>query len=279
MAKKKQEAKAEPQEEMEEVLLDEEKKDPDDDGLKEVPSSEIEVEETESEEEEVEEEEGSPRTDPTEAILSGFNMLREELKNRGEAAPALPAKEQGESDEDFSKRVNEELFKDNPAGIIDKAIDRRARKIVETEIAPVLGSIMEDAFNNAEFRLKNDEKDGPIFRKFEGEIRTMLKTLSPSQQKNPQILKAVFERVKTLHVDEVVDMEVERRGKKAGSSPASSAPARKAPIGEGGSSVMPGSSSGRRVMIPRSEMEELRKRANQMGVDVSVLVERRVSKR
>jgi hypothetical protein len=267
MAKKKEAEVAE--EDLQEVVLPE--KDPDE-GLETVPSSEIEVEEAEASEEEVEEKPSEP-DGTAKAMLDGFNMLRDELRSRGEAGQPAPAPVQGETDEDFDKRVNEELFKENPAGMLKKAINREARKIVETEVAPILGSIMEDAFNNAEFRLKNDEKDGPIFRKFEPEIKKLLKTLSPAQQKNPQVLKAVFDKIRSDHVEEVIEMEIERRGK---GSPkvSSSAPARRAPLSEGSSSVQPSSTS-RRVMVPRSELAALQRKADQLGIDVEVLVERR----
>jgi len=269
MAKKK--AEAEVKEDLQEVILpqeEEEVKDPDE-GLETVPSSEIEVG---VEEEEAEPEARSSSSDK--AILDGFNMLRDELRSRGESPAPTPVPVQGETDEEFDKKVNEELFKENPAGMLKKAINREARRIVESEVAPILGSIMEDAFNNAEFRLKNDERDGPVFKRFEPEIKKLLKTLTPTQQKNPQVLKAVFDKVRSDHVEEIVEMEIERREKRPAKPSASGAPPRRAPLSEGGSSVQP-SSGYRQVMVPRSELAKLQKQADQMGVDVEVLVERR----
>jgi hypothetical protein len=268
MAKKVEKAAAAPAEEMEAVELEQEEKDPDE-GLQTVPASEIEVQETEPEVEEGEEPE-QKRNDPaTEAILQGFNLLREELRGR-DSAPvvAAAAAAPGESDEEFGAKVNEELFKDNPYGTLQKAIKREARKLLESEVGPMMGTIMESAFENAEFRLKNDERDGPVYRQYEDEIKKTLKTLTPAQQKNPQVLKAVFERVKSLHVDEIVEMKVAEKMK--GKAPA--AVPRK-PVSEGGSTVMP-SSGAKRVMVPKSQMERLRKLAGQQGVPVEVLVER-----
>lgn len=272
MAKKKEpEGRAKSNEPLEEVVLkEEERKDPDE-GLATIPPSSIEVSETETETEETEESAPEKKDASTDAILAGFNMLRDELRTRGEAPPPTPVKDEGETEEDFGKKVNEEIFKDDPYGIIKKAINREARKIVETEVAPILGSMMDSAFENAEFRLRNDEKDGPIYRKFEPEVKKLLKTLLPSQQKSPQVLKAVFDKVRSDHVDEIIDMREEARGTKLH---APAATARKPPIAEGGSSVLPGSTT-RRVMIPKSELETLRRRANQLGVPVEVLVERR----
>jgi hypothetical protein len=274
MAKKKAEGQPKADEEMEEVTLEQNREEASsDDNLKTIPSSEIEVTETEAETEEAEEGEPGKKSDNTDAILAGFNMLRDELKNRSEAPISAPPKEEGESEEVFGKRVNEEIFKDDPYGVLKKAIDRQARKIVETEVGPILGSIMEDAFNNAEFRMKNDEKDGPIFRKFEPEVRKLLKTLTPTQQKNPQVLKAVFDKIKSDHVDEIIEMRMEEKEKV---KPSAQPQTRKSPVAEGGSSVLP-SSGLKRIMIPKSELETLRKKANQLGVPVEVLVERRAS--
>jgi hypothetical protein len=255
-------------EEMEEVVLEEEGFKEVEDGLKTVAPPEIEVVEGEAETEEIPEEK---KVDPTaSAMLEGFNMLREELRNKNDI-PVRAQSSEEETEETFGKKVNEDIFKDDPYGIISKAIDRRARKIVESEVGPILGSIMETAMENAEFRLRNDAKDGGIYEKFEPEVKRILKTLSPAQQKNPQVLKAVFDKVKSDHVDEIIEIRIAERSKEKKSSLPG-----KRPVSEGASTVMPSSSSsGTRVMIPKKEMEELRAKAGRLGMDVKELIARR----
>lgn len=268
--------KPKPEEELEEVELGAKPAEtPEDESLTEIPSSGIEVQEEEEVEEEVEAGEAEKGKDTSsQAILDGFNMLRDELRSRGETPPALPVKAEEETEEDFKARVNEELFKEDPYGILSKVTDRRTRKIIADEVIPILGSIMETAFGNEEFKLRNDEKDGPIFKKYEDEIRKTLKTLTPAQQKNPQVLRAVFDRVKSLHVEEIVEMRLEEREKERGRKVSSPGVSRKAVVAEGGSTVIP-TNGKTRVMIPKSELERLKRVAAREGVPVEVLVERR----
>jgi hypothetical protein len=272
MAVKKVEEK---KEEMEEVILPpEEKFEEKEDGLTEVPPPEVEATEEEVQQEEVEAPKEEKGDGGVGAILEGFNMLREELRSKGEAPPPAIAREPGETDEELAARFNEEIFKENPFGVFSKAVDKRARKIVEEEVGPILGSIMESAFENAEFRLKNDPQDGPIYLRFEGEVKKTLKGLTPAQQKNPAVLKAVFERVRSIHSKEIIDMEVERRLKEAGKK--QPAAARK-PVGEGGSTVLPSASpgtGGRRVLVTKKRLSEIKTRAGQLGIDYKELLAR-----
>lgn len=271
--KKKAEEEVVPQEDMAQVNLDEEEREEGsvnraEDHLREVTPPEVEEVEQEAVEEEVEEE-PEKKDSSNEAILAGFNMLKEALSGRSEPAPVIQ-KQEGETDEEFNKRVDEELFKENPSKVLERAIDRKARRIIETEVAPVIGSLMETAYANEEFRLRNDSEEGEIYKKYEKEVKDLMRTLTPAQQKNPQVLRAAFDRVKSLHVNEIIDMKVEARERAR-----KPAPAKKTTIGEGGSSVMPSGSTPRQVVLPKKELAALKHRAAVLGIDYRELLARR----
>lgn len=248
-------------------------------GLHVIPGVDIEVQEVEAGVEEVPAGEPEPSSAPdatVEALLKGFEGLQKALGERqatpaaAEVAPATPE----ESDEDFEKRVNEDLFKDNPAKVLKNATERGAKKVLRDEIAPLVGSLLESAFENAEFRLKNDKKDGPIFDRYEADIKALLKTLPAGQQKNPQVLKAVFQKVKADHIDEIIEQEVQARAKP---STATAEPARRRPIGEGAGSIAAPATKPT-VRLPASELEAIKHRAAALGIDYRELVARRSSK-
>lgn len=274
MAKQKIEKSAE---ETVEVDLGEEKKETL--GLTTVEPPDIEVREIEGEVvEEEEPEEEAPKTpvpDPSLAtIADGFQLLREELRERRETT--TPVASPVDDEKEIWENIDTELFKEGgPSKVLKTAIEKRARKIVEQEVGPLVGSLMDEAFQNAEFRLRNDKDDGPIFTKFEAEVRRTLKTLTPAQQRNPQVLKAVFAKVKSDHVDEIVEMRVASRMAEAPAAAAKPVGARpRTPVGEGGSTVMP--EGGKRfVSIPKSEVERLKQRAAELGIDPREAFDRR----
>jgi hypothetical protein len=235
--------------------------------------SDIEVEVAEEEEEEVEA--PKPREDEKDkAQVAAFEALIRKIEGIqvGGQQVTLPVKDPEESEEEFASRFNEEVFKDDPYGNVSKAVDRRTRKLLEEQVAPLLGSIMEDAFENQVFRLKNDAEEGEIFKTYEDEIKKILKTLPPAQQKNPQVLKRVFENVKASHINEIIDLKVKAQ---LGKTSPEKGPSKRPPLTEGGSSMVPGNGAKKTIRIPASELDQLQRQASRMGVDVAVLIERR----
>jgi hypothetical protein len=238
---------------------------------------EIEVEEEGEEEKEVEAPE-KPKDESSSATMKAFDALIDKIEKiqvgNSPQPTQLPTREPEESEEEFAKRFNEEVFKEDPHGMASKLVDRKTRKILEEQVAPLLGSILEDAYENQIFRLKNDSEEGEVFRMLEEDVLKILKTLPPGQQKNPQILKRVYENVKASNVNQIVDLKIKKalEGKK---EPEKSNSSRRAPLTEGGSSLVPSNGGAKTIRLPASELAALQNQALRSGVDISVLLERR----
>ena len=140
-------------------------------------------------------------SDTSSAIKNGFEFLQERLSAGGAAPAPAPV----EDEEAFWKGVEEGLFDKAPREALKKAVDRQAKKLIRDELGPLLVSQMESAFENAEWRLRNDVKEGEIFAKYEKDVYAELRKLPPFSQKDPRMLKEVYTRVKGMHLDEIIE--------------------------------------------------------------------------
>lgn len=157
------------------------------------------------------------RGDTGTVIKEGFTFLQEKLSAAGvPAQPPAPV----EDEDKFWEGVEQGLFDKAPREALKKAIDKQARKLVRDELGPLIVSQMESAFENAEWRLRNDAKDGEIFRTYEREVYAELHKLPPLQQKDPRALREVFARVKGAHVDDILDAREKARAEKKVETPA-----------------------------------------------------------
>jgi hypothetical protein len=147
------------------------------------------------------------RGDTGEQIRDGFEFLKEKLTSAG--VPQAPAPVDDE--EAFWKGVEEGLFDKQPRDVLKKAIDRQARKLVRDELGPILVSQMESAFENAEWRLRNDAREGEIFTAYEKEIKAKLAKLPGLQGKDPRALRDIFMQVKAEHVDDILASREKKR--------------------------------------------------------------------
>lgn len=141
------------------------------------------------------------RSDVGTKIVDGFQFLQEKLTASGvpQQAPA-PV----DDEEAFWKNVEEGLFDKQPREVLKKAIDRQARKLVRDELGPILVSQMESAFENAEWRLHNDAREGEIFATYEKEVHARLAKLPGMQGKDPRALRDIYMQVKAEHVDDIL---------------------------------------------------------------------------
>jgi hypothetical protein len=146
------------------------------------------------------------------AIKDGFAFLQERLSQNGVPAqpPAPP-----EDEEKFWEGVEQGLFDKQPRKALQQAIDKQARKLVRDELGPYLVAQMEAAFENAEWRLRNDAKEGEIFSTYEKEVYAELKKLPPLSQKDPRALREVYARVKGNHIDDIIEARVKKTAEAA----------------------------------------------------------------
>lgn len=191
--------------------------------------------------------------DTSSAIKDGFTFLQEKLSAAGVPAQApVP-----DDEETFWKGVEEGLFDKQPRDAIKKAVDRQARKLVREELGPLIVSQMEAAFENAEWRLRNDAKDGPVFTTYEKEVRAELARLNLVQQKDPRELRAAFLRVKSNHVEEII---AERMLAEQIAEPAPKKPAAKPAVLMEGAAAHPGPQPKKQVFITRAEQKVARQK-------------------
>jgi len=194
------------------------------------------------------------RGDTSVAIKDGFAFLQEKLSNAG--VPATPPAST-DDEEAFWKGVEEGMFDKQPREALKKAIDRQARKLVRDELGPLIVSQMEAAFENAEWRLRNDAKEGEIFTRYEKEVRAELAKLHPVQQKDPKELRKAYLFVKSNHLDEIME---EREQKRNATAPETrrAAPAKPAVLMEG-AAAHPGSAPKKKVYITSAEAARIKR--------------------
>lgn len=143
--------------------------------------------------------------DSSQALRDGIAALGEKLQP-APAPAAAPVQEPGESDEAFRARFSKKLFEDgnSPFDAVEELIERRGTKKIMKELAPLLQTLIDQAVKSAELNVLNDPQDGPIFKKFEKEIRGKIARLPPEQQKNPQVWKYMTDQAKVEHFGELV---------------------------------------------------------------------------
>jgi hypothetical protein len=149
--------------------------------------------------------EGEVKTkgDASTALKDGIAALGEKLQS---GQQVLPIQEKGESEEEFAARFSKQLFEDgtSPFKAMDELVEKRGMKKIMQALAPMLQTLNAQALKNAERDVKTDDVDGPIFKRYEREIRAKIKSLPMDQQNNPQVFKYITDQVKIEHFSELV---------------------------------------------------------------------------
>lgn len=205
------------------------------------------------------------RGDTGTAIKDGFSFLQEKLSAAGvPAAPPAPV----EDEEKFWEGIEQGLFDKAPREALKKAIDKQARKLVRDELGPLLVSQMEAAFENAEWRLRNDAREGEIFATYEKEVYAELRKLAPLQQKDPRALREIYARVKASHVDDILDAREKKRAE-AAPAPAPKPAAARPAVFMAGQGTHLTEQPKKKVFLTRAEDA----RRNRLGMTVKDFVE------
>jgi hypothetical protein len=140
--------------------------------------------------------------DPTNALAKGLEDLKEVLSKQGQ--PANIQQQPGESDEDFEKRLESELFSEGQSG---KAI----REAVERYSGSQANQLMAYISQQNKRLLQLDSEKGPVFKRFQSEIEREVENLPKNQQNHPQVWDYAFEQVKGRHQDELAAESAEEK--------------------------------------------------------------------
>jgi len=206
------------------------------------------------------EEKEAKTSDPTDRITSAFEAAVGKMKTP--EAPA-PVQQAGESEADFKARLKKDLFDEDKAeGILNELIDRR--------LGPRLAQTVELNFKQAERLMELDPETGPIFKKYKGEIASYIKANFPQFAKDPRALELAFNQIRVAHVEEIA----QERANAILESERKKAPARREPIQMEAGGTSSGSIPAPRKTIITKTAEDYRK-ADELGVDVNVIAERR----
>jgi len=139
------------------------------------------------------------RQDSTSVLASGLKELKEALS--GPETPANVQQQPGESDADFEKRIETELFAEGKsAKAIKEAIQRYGG-------API-NQLMTMLSQQNKRILKLDEETGPVFKRYEAEIENVVKKLPVEQQNHPQVWEYALNQVKENHKGELEQDEI-----------------------------------------------------------------------
>ena len=167
---------------------------------------EVEEEEEEKQAEEQTAEQTQEETKPAveDVLARQFEELNKNLRAIGKPEKELPEKRTGESDEEFWKRVGEDIFDGEK---MPKALTEVVQRVTSPVMAKLATSQMED--KKTILRLAPETK--PVFERYGDEIEEEIKKLTRTYGPDPNIPKVALEEVKKRHSEEIVADQVERR--------------------------------------------------------------------
>lgn len=142
-------------------------------------------------------------TDSNSALLEGFKGLQDALKQPSRE-PVNVQQKPGESDEEFEKRLEKELFNEGKTG---KAIKEAIQRYGGSQVSQLMGIISQQ---NKQIIEMHPEK-GKVFGRYKGEIEQFVKGLPPEQQGHPQVWDYALEQVKLRHQDDIVNETVQSK--------------------------------------------------------------------
>lgn len=143
--------------------------------------------------------------DSTGILAEGLKELKDVLGQQN--APANLKQQPGESDEDFEKRLEQDLFAEGKSG-------KTLREAIERYSGRQHQQLMSVISQQNRRLLELDGTKGPVFKRFQSEIEGFVGQLPPEQQNHPQVWDYAFEQVKKRHEselqEETVNEQVER---------------------------------------------------------------------
>jgi len=146
------------------------------------------------------------RADAQAQTKETFNLLSEQLKAQGRQQasqqPAnIPQQRPTETDEEYAKRVEEEMFKPGRTLAI-------MRETIGKEVAPVIQNLQNITVQQGRRLLELDPDKGTYFKKYKNEIDEFVRGLPPVQQMTPGVYDFAYDRVMATKQDEIVAEKV-----------------------------------------------------------------------
>lgn len=141
----------------------------------------------------------------SQAFRDGFAELGKNLSSR-EDGNKQPVQQPGESDADFRKRFEKELFYSK-----GKAYDA-IKEAVQREVGPILANIQQQTASLTEQSFGNDPTRKKYYTKYKDEIRGWIKrNIPPANQNDPRALEMAYNSVIAGHQSDIIEMEVQAR--------------------------------------------------------------------
>jgi len=142
------------------------------------------------------------------AIREGLSQLSERMGRPVNAPAAEPQQQAGESDADFSKRLEAQLFETGKtAGAIQEAIGRYA--------GPYFQQVLGTMGVQSRKILEADAEKGPTFKKYKKEIEEHVAGLSPAQRLNPGVWDSAYETITGKHSGDMLQERINEGVQKA----------------------------------------------------------------
>jgi hypothetical protein len=199
-------------------------------------------------------------------IAGSFAKAVEGLRPAPAAAAPAPARE---SDADFMGRLKKDLFDEEKAPALLK-------ELVAREVGPMFAQTVEINFAQARRLAEMDAETGPVLKRYGKEVDAMLGTLPDNVRKTPQALDYVLKQVRSAHISDIAremaqTMLEEERAR-------TDKPRRETlNLEAGGARGGSVSSAAPRKKIITITQEDRRK-ADEMGVDASVVAAQRAGR-
>jgi hypothetical protein len=138
-------------------------------------------------------------SDSSSAIVTGLKDLAGAM--RPGQQPANIDQKPGESEADFEKRLEAEMFEQGKAGkVISEAITRQTRG--------TLGALIGIMSDQNKQLVELNPSTATVFTKYKGEIENYVSSLPANQKNNPLVWTQAVNEIKRRHQDDIIEETV-----------------------------------------------------------------------
>lgn len=141
--------------------------------------------------------------DSATAIQRGIAELGATINKPNQGQQQVAPQQPGESYEDFKKRLNSELFGDNPAEVLEEYFNKK--------MGPILQQVSGLSANQQKDLMMVKDETKKYFRKYQGDIESFHDSLPPDQKSNPRSWQYAYDEVLKKKQNEIIDDEVQAR--------------------------------------------------------------------